>query len=136
MPIYANGRDTSLRNLGRGTGSGDVTSKTLFLQAVAVDARRPCFFTENGINVSRLVGSIRGSGSPSVTWTLRFGPARNGVGTEVVEGGTTTNDEAVGSSDIMFSNATVPANSFVWLHVTAVGGTVDELTVTVIPELV
>lgn len=135
MPIYANGRDTSLRNLGRGPGSGDVSSKTLSISGpVAVGPGRS-FFTENGINVSRLVASIVGSNSPSVTWTLRFGPTRNGAGTEVIVGGTTTSDVANGSSDILFTNAMIPANSFISLEVTAVSGTVDNLAVTIIPEL-
>lgn len=136
MPIYANGRDTSLRHMGKGPGSGDVTSKTLSMEGVAVDARRPSFFTENGISISRVVASIRGSSSPSVSWTLRFGPTRNGPSTEVLDGGMVTDDEAGGSSHILFSNSQIPGNSFVFLEVTGVSGTVDELSVTIIPELV
>lgn len=136
MPIYTNGRDTSVRMLGRSPGSGDVGSKTLSMAPASVGGEKPCFYTENGVNVSRLVGSIRGSGGPSATWTVRFGPTRNGVGTEVIVGGSTTDDEANGSSDILFNNSMIPSNSFVWLDVTAVAGTVDELSVTIIPELV
>ena len=136
MPIYANGRDTGVRMLGRSPGSGDVGSKTLSMAPAVVSGERPGFFTENGFNVSRLVGALRGSGGPSVAWTVRFGPTRNGVGTEVIVGGSTTDDEANGSSDILFSNSMIPANSFVWLEVTVVGGVVDEFGVTIIPELV
>lgn len=136
MPIYANGRDTSVRMLGRSPGSGDVGSKTLSMAPAVVSGEKPSFYTENGLNVSRLVGSIRGSGGPSATWSIRFSPTRNGVGTEVIIGGSTTDDEANGSSDILFSNSMIPANSFVWLEVLAIAGVVDELTVTIVPELV
>lgn len=136
MPIYANGRDTGVRMLGRSPGSGDVGSKAISMSPPITSGPKPGFFTENGINVSRLVASIRGSGGPSVSWTLRFGSTRDAVGTEVIVGGSLTDDVAGGSSDIMFSNAIIPANSFVWLEVTAVVGTVDEFDVTIIPELV
>lgn len=136
MPIYANGRDTGVRMLGRSPGSGDVGSKTLSMTPPVVGGVQPSFYTENGMNVSRLVAAIRGSGGPSATWTVRFGPTRNGVGTEVIVGGSTTADEVNGSSDILFTNSMIPADSFVWLEVTAVGGVVSELVVTIIPELV
>jgi hypothetical protein len=138
VPIYANGRDTSLRNLGRGPGSGDVSSKTFSVHGPVVSGSYRSFFTENGINVSRLVASIIGSGSPdpSVAWTLRFGATRNLLDNEVIEGGTITSDLANGSSDIVFSHAGIPPNSFVCLDVLSVTGTVDGLDVTIIPELV
>lgn len=136
MPTYANGRDTGVRMLGRSPGSGDVGSKTLSMAPPTVGGVQPSFYTENGMNVSRLVAAIRGSGGPSVSWTVRFGPTRNGLGTEVIVGGSTTDDEENGSSDILFTNSMIPANSFVWLEVTVVGGVVDELAITIIPELV
>lgn len=134
MAVYANGRDTSLRTYGAGPGTGDITSKVLALASPGVGAEAS-FFTENGITLSRLVGAIRGSGGPSATWTLRFAATRDAAGTEAIVGGTTTSDEAAGSSDIMFSNGAIPPGSFVWLEVTATGGTVDELSVTIIPAV-
>lgn len=135
MPIYANGRDTSLRVLGRGPGSGDVSSKVLTVAPASIGERRG-FFTENGLNVSRLVAGIVGANTPSAQWTLRHGPTYDGVGsTEVINGGTTTDDEADGSSLIIFNSAIIPAQSFVWVEVTGVNGDVYELAVTIIPEL-
>jgi hypothetical protein len=48
----------------------------------------------------------------------------------------TTTDLSNGSSIILFDNAAIPADSFVWLEVTAKAGVVDELDVTLIPTLV
>lgn len=135
MSIYANGRDTSLRVYGAGPGAGDVGGKLLTLSAPVVGGVEPSFFTENGFNVSRMVGAIRGSGPPSVTWTMRFAATRDAVGTEVLVGGTLTDDLANGSSDVFFSNAQIPANSFVWLEVISVSGSVDELAVTLLPVI-
>lgn len=122
--------------LGRSPGSGDVGSKVLSMSPPVAGVNGPSLFTENGLNISRIVGAIRGSAGPSVSWSIRFASTRDAVGTEVIVGGSVTNDVSNGSSDILFSNAQIPANSFVWLDVTAVAGTVDELSVTIIPELV
>jgi len=136
VPIFANGRDTSLRIYGANPGAGDVGSKHLKLESPAVAGEESSFYTENGFTVSRIVASIRGSGGPSVTWTIKFASTRDAAGTEVIVGGVTTNDVSDGSSIIMFDNAAIPADSFVWLEVTAKAGTVEELDVTLIPTLV
>ena len=135
MSVYANGRDTSLRVLGQYPGAGDVGSKALSMAPAVVSGNKPCFYTENGFLVSRMQASLRGSAVPSVNWTVRFAPTRDAVGTEIIEGGETSNDLANGNSHLLFSNSAIPANSFVWLEVTAVGGTVDEFGVTIIPTL-
>lgn len=136
MPVFVNGRDTSLRIYGANPGAGDVGSKLLHLKSPTVGGQEESFYVENGFTVSRIIASIRGSGGPSVTWTIRFAATRDAVGTEVIVGGTTTNDLSSGSSIILFDNAAIPADSFVWLEITAKAGTVDELDVTMIPTLV
>lgn len=135
MPIYANGRDTSLRVYGASPGAGDIGSKTLSMVSPSVGAQSPCFYTENGITVSRLVGMLRGSNNPSVAWTVRFGATHDGPSKEVIDGGSVTDDPSAGSSDVLFTNSKIPANQIVCLEVTAVGGTVDEFHVTLIPTL-
>jgi hypothetical protein len=136
VPIYANGRDTSLRIYGANPGAGDVGSKHLRLESPTPAGEQDSFYTENGFTLSRMVAAIRGSGGPSVTWTVKFAATRDAVGTEVKTGGVTTTDPSNGSSIILFDNAAIPADSFVWLEVTATAGTVDELDVTLIPTLV
>lgn len=134
MPIYANGRNTNLRVYGASPGAGDIGSKTLSMVSPSAGAQSPCFYTENGLTVSRLVGMMRGSGNPSIAWTIRFGPTHDGP-TEVIEGGSVTDDPSAGSSDVLFTNPKIPANQIVCLDVTGVSGTVDEFHVTIIPTL-
>lgn len=136
MPVYANGRDTSLRVYGRNPGAGDVGGKHLMISSPTVAGAEDSFYTENGFTVSRIVAAIRGSVGQSVTWTIKFAATRDAAGTEVITGGVTTTDLSNGSSDILFNNAAIPADSFVWLEVTAKAGVVDELDVTLIPTLV
>jgi hypothetical protein len=136
MPIYVNGRDTSRRSYGANPGAGDVGSKRLTIENPTVAGEEDSFYTENGFTLSRMVAAIRGSAGQSVTWTIKFAATRDAAGTEAVVGGTTTTDLSNGSSIILFDNAAIPADSFVWLEVTAKAGTVDELDVTLIPTLV
>ena len=134
--MYANGRDTSLRVYGDNPGAGDVGSKHLTILAPTVAGVEDSFYTENGFTLSRMVAAIRGSAGQSVTWTVKFAATRDAVGTEVKTGGVTTTDLSNGSSIILFDNAAIPADSFVWLEVTAKAGVLDELDVTLIPTLV
>lgn len=135
MPIYSNGRDTSLRIYGANPGAGDVGGKYLSIVSPSAGSQQS-FYTENGLTISRIVAAIRGASSPSVTWTVRYAATRDVVGTEVNVGGNTTNNVSNGSSIILFNNSVIPADSFVWLDVIAVAGTVNELDVTLVPTLV
>jgi hypothetical protein len=90
------------------------------------------FFTEKAITISEIRAVLRGSASPSVTWTIRHSTDRSAVGNEVVTGGTTTTSTTTGDDVTSFNDATIPADSFVWLETTAQSGTVDELHVTIV----
>jgi len=48
-----------------------------------------------------------------------------------VTGGTTTTSTTAGSDVIVFNDATIEADEFVWLETTAKSGTVDELHITI-----
>ena len=70
---------------------------------------------------------------PSVTWTVRHHATdRNNAGIEVVTAGTTTTSTTAGSDVTAFNDATIPADSFVWLETTAKSGTVTEIHITII----
>ncbi len=89
------------------------------------------FFTDTAITISKMVAVLIGT-TPSVTWTIRYASDRSATGTEVVTSGTTTTSTTTGSVITSFNSASIPANSFVWLEVTAVSGTVDSLNVNII----
>ncbi len=88
------------------------------------------FYTEDAITISLMTAVMLGS-TPSSTWTIRHGTDRNGTGAEVVTGGTTTTNTTTGEDVTSFNDATVVADSFLWLVTTAESGTTDELHITV-----
>jgi hypothetical protein len=88
------------------------------------------FFTNRAITISEIRAVVRGS-SPSVTWTVRHGTDRSAAGSEAVTGGTTTTSQTTGSDVASFNDATIVADSFVWIETTAQSGTVDELHITI-----
>lgn len=89
------------------------------------------FFTDEAITVTKLAAVLVGSSSPSVTWTICHSTDRSATGNEVVTSGTTTTSTTTGSVVTSFNDATIPANSFIWLKTTAQSGTVASLNVTI-----
>lgn len=87
------------------------------------------FYVANATTIRKMVAVLNGSSTPSVTWTIRHHTDRSNAGNEVVTGGTTTTSTTTGSVVTSFNDATIPANSFVWLETTAKSGTVLELFV-------
>jgi len=86
-------------------------------------------FTNWAITVTEMRGVVRGT-SPSITWTIRHGTDRSATGAEVVTGGTTTTSQSSGSDVTSFNDATIVADSFIWLETTAKSGTVNEINIT------
>jgi len=93
------------------------------------------FYTDEALTVTKMVAVLTGSGSPSLTWTLRFDADRSLTGTEIVTGGTVTDSTgggtSTGQSITSFNNATISANSWVWFKTTALAITVTKIHVTV-----
>lgn len=91
-------------------------------------------FTNRAITITEmravLIGTANGQ---TVTWTIRHHATdRSNAGNEVVTNGTTTTSLTAGSDVTSFNDATIPADSFIWLETTAKGGTVTELHITLI----
>lgn len=89
------------------------------------------FYTTVAITVTELAAVLVGSSTPSVTWTIRHHTDRSNAGNEVVTGGTATTSTTTGSIVTSFNDATIPADSFVWLETTAQSGTVGQINVTI-----
>jgi len=89
------------------------------------------FFTDDAITITQMNAVLRGSSTPSVTWTVRHDTDRSATGTEVVTSGTTTTSTTTGSEITSFNDETIPAGSWIWLETTAQSGTVDEINVTI-----
>jgi hypothetical protein len=82
------------------------------------------------VTISEIRAVLRGTSTPSVTWTLRYDSDRSAAGTEVITGGTVTTSTS-GQTITTFTNDTIPAGSYFWLETTAQSGTVQELAVSI-----
>jgi len=90
-------------------------------------------FTNRAITITEMRAVLIGSDTPSVTWTIRHHATdRSNAGNEVVTGGTTTTSTTSGSDVTAFDDATISADSFIWLETTNMSGTVGQLHVTLV----
>lgn len=89
------------------------------------------FYTEVAITISKMIAVVRGS-SPSFTFTVRHAADRSATGNELVTGGTTCTNTTTGQFVTSFDDATISANSFVWVEGTGASGTIDEFALTLI----
>lgn len=83
------------------------------------------FYVNSAATVQQITASVRGS-SPSINVDVFYAPTPAASGTSLVTGGITVTDTSITTS---FSNATIPANSYVRLKTSAKSGTVDELSI-------
>ncbi|MEA2036711.1 MAG: hypothetical protein U9O94_04345 [Nanoarchaeota archaeon] len=101
-----------------------------------VDDDVTILFTNRAITITEMRAVLNnGTSTPSVTWTIRHATDRSAVGNEVVTGGTTTTSISTGSDVTTFNDATIPADSFVWIEITAISGTVPNFHVTLIANI-
>ena len=104
-------------------------SKSITIELPQDSENLTLFYTTRIITVSELASVVSGI-SPSKDWTIRFGPDRDDIGTEVINGGSTTVEQDAGLIETSFDNAVIPANSWVWLSTAAQSGTVNRFHVT------
>jgi hypothetical protein len=84
------------------------------------------FFTPVAITVTKLATVVRGT-TPSATVDIRHDPDRSAAGNALIATPSATTSESTGSVVTSFDDATIPADSWVWLEVDATSGTVDEV---------
>jgi hypothetical protein len=78
--------------------------------------------------VNSIEAVLRGSSSPSVTFTVRYGADRSGTGTELLTGGRVLTNTTTGASYVP-DVTTIPAGVWVWIETTAQSGVVPEMTI-------
>ena len=113
-------------------GTTPILSKSLSIENPTSSEDASMFFTNLAITVTEIRAVLIGSSTPSVTWTVRHGTDRSATGAEVVTSGTATTSVSTGSDVTSFNDATIIADSFVWLETTAQSGTVGEIHVTIV----
>jgi hypothetical protein len=132
VSIYINGKKMYLKD-DTGTvillGGKDPESKSIIIENPTAAEDLSFFFTDVALTFSKIVVVLVGSATPSVTWTIRHGTSRSAGGSEVVTGGTVTTDTGSGDEITVFDDATVVANSHIWIETTAKSGTVDSMIV-------
>lgn len=97
--------------------------KAVTIQNPTASSEGGAFFTDTAITISQFTHYVQGTGSPTCTWTLRHATDRSAVGTEVITSGTVTSATGTPTQTTTFDDATIPANSIVWLEITGTGGT-------------
>ena len=110
-------------------GQKDSEVKTITVENPEASEDITVMFTDVAITISKVRPILVGT-TPSVTWTLRHSTDRSAAGNEVITGGTVTTATTTGSDITSFDDATIPANSHIWLETTAKSGVVDALSVT------
>ena len=88
-------------------------------------------FFNVAVTITEIRCVTRGS-TPSVTVTFRHGTDRSATGAEAVTGGTVVTSVSTGSDITAFNDATIVADSFIWLETTAESGTTDEVSCQII----
>lgn len=91
----------------------------------------PLFFTDTAITITEINSVLQGTSTPSVTFSIRHGADLSGSGNEVVTSGITCTNTTYGLVTTSFNDATVDADSWIWLTTSAQSGTVNTLSVTI-----
>lgn len=107
---------------------GGIQVKNITIESPTASENITMFFTTKAITITQINDVIKGS--TSVTWNIKFASARDaGSPTSLFSSDRATTSVA-GSSTTSFTNASIPANSWVWVTTSAIGGTPTELAVT------
>lgn len=87
-------------------------------------------FTDKAITITKAAAVL--VNGTSVDWTIRHDTDRSATGNELITGGKTTTSETTGDVITSFDDATIPANSWIWLETTDKTGVIDWLNITLI----
>lgn len=105
--------------------SGAIGPKSVTITNPSGSENITLFYVNAAATVQQLTASVRGT-TPSINVNVFYAPTPATSGTPLVTGGITVTDTSITTS---FSNAVIPANSYVRLATSAKSGTVDELAI-------
>lgn len=104
--------------------------KSVEIESPTASENITLFKVASAATITDMYAVVRGT-SASTTWVIKHGTDRSGGGSSVNTAGTTTTDTTSGSTVTTFTDATIVANSWVWLVTTATAGTINSLNVTI-----
>ena len=85
--------------------------------------------TDKAITIRKLFDVVVGSGSPSVTWQIKYATARDSATPTNLFSLARTTTSTSGANTTTFASPSIPAGSYIWLELSAVSGTVDEFNI-------
>ena len=88
-------------------------------------------FVFSAITIQEIQAVVVGSSTPSVTINPKHSTDRSAAGNAILSSATAITNTTTGQNLTSFTDATVPADSHIWLETTAKSGTVDSLAVTI-----
>jgi hypothetical protein len=97
-----------------------IISKTATVEAPTATEDLTLFRTDVAITVQEVIAVNTGT-TPSTTYQLKHHTDRNNAGNALTTSGATTSTTTGDTATL--SDATIPANSWVWLETTAASGT-------------
>jgi hypothetical protein len=87
------------------------------------------FYTQVDTTLLQVAAILRGTSSPSVTYILKYSANRSSIG--IAATASTIANSTTSASMATVQNMPIPANSFLWLEISAVSGNPTELSITV-----
>jgi hypothetical protein len=102
--------------------------KSISITAPVVGDDFTLFRADTDVTLTAVLAVLQGTSSPSVTFVIKYAPDRTASGTAATIS-TTVTSTTTGTS-VALDQMPIPADSFVWLEISAVSGTVDELSIT------
>ena len=107
----------------------DASKPALGVENPSPNERIVWFRTYEITTIREITAVLDGSGSPSVTFSIRFDVDSSAVGTEILTGGRVLTNTTIGVSYVP-DVTLIPAGRWVWLQTTARSGAVSALIVT------
>lgn len=109
------------------TALGD--NRAIALASPAANDSVTMFWTNTAITVSSLLAVVSGT-TPSVTFSVYSGTDRSGTGNTVILNSNVCTNTTGGFIPGTLGSTAIAANSFVWVYINAVSGTVSEFSLT------
>lgn len=109
---------------------GGTLSKEITIESPTISEDTTFFYTPVAITITSLTVVVRGT-TPSCTPDIRHHTSRDNAGLALINTPSAVTSESTGSTITTFDDATIPANSFVFIEMDAVSGTVNECFISI-----
>jgi hypothetical protein len=126
--VSAAGQPKKITISGLADAIGSSVPRAITIASPQADDSFTIFKTAASTTLTSVIGLVTGS-TPSVTYEVRYDADRSSVGTLAIVPDTVTNSSTGDAATVQ--NQPIPAGSYVWVVVTAVSGTVEELNLTI-----